>query len=116
MQANLREDYRAAAAELVAAWEPGDRFVAVTGTVSASTDGALLHYLRERPDVLAARIDEPSLERSVAAQRPFEGRLHVIYRARPYAEARLAWVEQRFELIARGETRFGIDHRVFKPR
>jgi hypothetical protein len=83
---SIREDYRAAVAQLETAFQPGDAVVAVSGTPEGFSQAPLRHYLRHRPDILDALVpldivlDDP--QRVVSGT----GRLHVIHRTAPYAD------------------------------
>jgi mannosyltransferase len=104
---NRREDYRSAAREIAECWQEGDRLLLLVCVPAAHQGAALEHHLRDRPDILASRLDaEAYLEGS---HRPPSGtRLHVVWR-----EATLCWEPmQRFEtthsIVERSPARFRI--------
>lgn len=106
---NLREDFRSACTEVEAAWVPGDRIVSATGTLPGFNEAPLLHYLRDRPELL----------RSIAAPDaglPAGTRLHVLYREADYAAPVLARLEQRAELLHSGPMRLRVQHRILRVR
>jgi 4-amino-4-deoxy-L-arabinose transferase-like glycosyltransferase len=80
---NWKQDYRAAYAEVVARWRPGDAVLSVTGTYPGFDEAPARHYLREHGAeiaslVPAARLDwllgDPSAPR----------RVHVVIYDAPY--------------------------------
>jgi hypothetical protein len=83
---SIREDYRAACAQVEEAFQPGDALVAVSGTPEGFSQAPLRHYLRHRPDILEALVpmdvvlDDP--RRVVSGT----SRLHVVHRTAPYAD------------------------------
>lgn len=100
---SIREDYRAACAELEEAFRPGDAVVAVSGTPEGFSQAPLRHYLRHRPDILAAVVpldvvlDDPS--RVVSG----DHRLHVVHRTAPYADPFLDRLRSGLEVESSGE-------------
>lgn len=98
---NLREDFRSACAELAANWKPGDAVVVVTGTPEGFSEGAVRHYLRDRPEILAS-VRDPSAA-------PDAGRiLHVIHRESGYSRAQMDALLAAHTTVRTGETRFRI--------
>lgn len=111
---SIREDYRAACAELAAAFAPGDAVVAVSGTPEGFSQAPLRHYLRDREDILAAIVrfdvvvDDPS--RVVAGAK----QLHVVHRTAPYADPLLDQLRSRLEREREGEMRNRIVYLGFR--
>jgi hypothetical protein len=85
LSGNRREDYRSACDEVRERWQAGDRLLVIACVPPPDRLACVAHYLRDRPDVLAAAIDwEDYLRRG---RRPPAGtRLHVILR-----EATICW-------------------------
>ncbi|MBL8860419.1 MAG: glycosyltransferase family 39 protein [Planctomycetes bacterium] len=107
---NRREDYRAAAAEIATRWREGDRLLLLVCVPSIHQPAALEHYLRDRPEILAARLDTGRYLDGI--DRPPAGtRLHVVWR-----EASLCWepmhrLEATHAIVERAPARFRI-HRL----
>jgi 4-amino-4-deoxy-L-arabinose transferase-like glycosyltransferase len=100
LAANRREDYRAAAAEIAARWRAGDRLLLLVCVPEIHQPAALEHYLRDRPEILAARLDAARYLDGL--DRPPAGtRLHVVWR-----EATICW-----EPLHRFETSHAIEER-----
>jgi len=110
---NRREDYRSACADIVAAWRPGDWIVAVSGTPEPFSQHPLRHYLRGRPEVLAAIVDRSTLP-AAAATWPAGTRLHVVHRIAEYARADLQQLVTSFAPVATGPARFRIQVLVLR--
>ncbi len=110
LRQNRREDYRSACAEIREQWRDGDRLLLLV-CVPASHSGATVdHYLRDRPDILAAQIDMDAYL-SGASRPPAGTRLHVVWR-----EATVCWepmheLESSHAILERSAGRFRI-HRL----
>ncbi|MDA1222394.1 MAG: glycosyltransferase family 39 protein [Planctomycetota bacterium] len=102
---SIREDYRAACAELEEAFREGDAVAAVSGTPEGFSQAPLRHYLRHREDILAAIVpvdvvlDDPS--RVVGGG----NQLHVVHRTAPYADPLLDRLRGRLERERAGTMR-----------
>lgn len=107
---NRREDYRAAAAEIRERWRPGDRLLLLVCVPDVQVSATIDHYLRDRPDVLASRLDARRYLDGV--DRPPPGtRVHVVWR-----EATVCWepfdrLERTHAILERAPPRFRI-HRL----
>lgn len=76
---NRREDYRSATQEIRERWRDGDRLLLLVCVPDVYVSATVDHYLRDRPDILAARLDAESYLAGVS--RPPAGtRVHVIWR------------------------------------
>jgi mannosyltransferase len=104
---NLREDFRGACAELAANWKPGDAVVVVTGTPEGFSEGAVRHYLRDRPDILASVRDPASLPVTTST-------IHVIHRESGYSRSQMDALLAAHPAVRTGEARFRI--RYFELR
>ncbi len=78
---NLRDDFRAACAEVADHWQPGDHVMALTGTFAGFSEAAIQHYCREQPDLLSALVSEQAIREN----RLPPGRLHLVFREAPYS-------------------------------
>ena len=112
-QQNAKEDYRTAVAELAQHWVPGDVVVAVTGTPELLSQAGLRHYLRDRPDVLAAVRPLPDLLRALETGERTKGRVQVLLRDRPYAAPELARLQAKAQPVHTGELRRLLRHLTF---
>jgi hypothetical protein len=103
---NHREDFRSAVAEVVAAWEPGDRLFVATGAPAGFAESPVVYYLRDEPEVLAglATWDEAAA---------WAGRLHVVHRRARYAEAEVAFLREKRELVDESPVRFRVQRLLF---
>lgn len=110
---NLKEDYRAAVAELAVQWRPGDVVVAVTGTPEGPSQAGVRHYLQQRPEVAAAVRDLGEVLGEIAAGRP-PARVHAIYRVREYALPFLRQLQTGMRQVRAGTERHWIQHIVFE--
>lgn len=108
---NRREDYRTAAAEILERWRDGDRLLLLVCVPATHVGAAVEHYLRDRPDVLAARLDADAY--LSGADRPPSGtRVHVLWR-----ESSLCWepmheIETTHAVIERSPGRFRIHRSI----
>lgn len=98
-QQNHKEDYRHVVAEIAAAFQRGDLVVAVTGTPEGPSQAGLRHYLRERPDVLAAIRALPGLTAELEAGTLGPTRIHVLHRDRGYAQPSLERLLARVQVV-----------------
>lgn len=107
---NRREDYRAATAEIREQWREGDRLLLLVCVPQPYVSATVAHYLRDRPDILASRLDAQAYLDGV--DRPPPGtRVHVLWR-----EATLCWepmdrLERTHAILERSPGRFRI-HRM----
>jgi 4-amino-4-deoxy-L-arabinose transferase-like glycosyltransferase len=109
-QANHREDYRGACADLVRAWTAGDAIVVVTGTPPGFSEAPVRHYLRGTP--LADHVrDFATFQR----ERPSERRVHAIYRSAKYAESQIDVLWDSRPLIEKSPGRFRVQWLLFGP-
>jgi len=106
---NLREDFRGACAELTERWKPGDTVVVVTGTPEGFSEGAVRHYLRDRPDVLAS-VRSPDDVLSRAESRLSGPALHVIYRDSGYSRPQMDALLAAHPALVKGDGRFRIQY------
>jgi mannosyltransferase len=106
---NHKEDFRSACAEVIAHWRPGDRVCSITGTIEGLSEAPLLHYLRNRPDVLQSLVHERPLASGRAQLLPGT-RVHVVYREAPYAVGYLEGVEARSRVEHAGPNRFRVQY------
>lgn len=104
---NRREDYRSATAEVIAAFTPGDRIVAVAGTPEVFAQHPLRHYLRQHPTLLAALVDGAT---ATATDWPAGTRLHVVYRVAEYARPGLDRLTAGLATEFAGPTRFRVQY------
>lgn len=110
LSANRREDYRTATAEIRERWRDGDRLLLLVCVPETHVTSAVDHYLRDRPDILASRLDADDYLAGV--DRPPPGtRVHVLWR-----EATLCWepmnrLESTHAIVERSPERFRI-HRL----
>lgn len=107
---NRREDYRTATAEIRESWRAGDRLLLLVCVPEAQVTATVEHYLRDRPDILASRLDAGAYLAGV--DRPPPGtRVHVLWR-----EATICWepmhrLETTHAILERSAARFRI-HRL----
>ncbi len=106
---NRREDYRSACAEVERAFAPGDKIVAVSGTTEVFSQHPLRHYLRHRPDLLAAIADQRTLL-AEAEQWPTGTRIHVVYRVAEFALPELRELTARLPSVEAGPVRFRVQY------
>lgn len=111
----LREDYRAACAELALALAPSDHIVSVTGTPEEFSQAPLRHYLRHLPD-LDARLLSPNEARRLLESPRSETRVHVIWRAADYALPTLTALQAAGTVVHQGPRRDRIQHLIVAPR
>lgn len=111
---NLREDYRSACAELAREWRPGDRVVSITGTDELFELAPLRHYLRERPEILAACSTWERIETQLDEVLSREARLHVVYRESGYSWAERDRLACRLELVEAGPVRERIERSTWR--
>lgn len=111
---NLREDYRSACAELAREWRPGDRVVSITGTDALFELAPLRHYLRERPEILAACSTWERIETHLDEVLSREARLHVVYRESGYSWAERDRLARRLELVEAGAVRERIERSTWR--
>lgn len=106
---NHKEDFRSACAQVIATWRPGDRVCSITGTIEGLSEAPLLHYLRDRPDILQSLVHERPLASGRAQLLPGT-RVHVVYRDAPYAVAYLEGVAARSHLEHEGPNRLRVQY------
>jgi len=109
-QANHREDFRSACADLSRAWTAGEPIVVVTGTPPRFSEAPVLHYLRGTPLADHVRTFE-AFER----ERPVDRRVHVIYRSAKYAESQVNELWKSRPLIEKSPNRFRVQWLLFGP-
>ena len=110
---NHREDFRSACAELAARWQAGEWIVPVTGTFPGFSESVVVHYLRERPDMLACVHHEKAL---LVAPPPSGEAVHVVYRDARYARERRDWLLERARVVAQGPLRFRVQYVLCEMR
>ncbi|MBL8692533.1 MAG: glycosyltransferase family 39 protein [Planctomycetes bacterium] len=112
---NRREDFRSACADLEQRWRAGDACVVVSGTPELFAQGAVRHYLRQRPDILGSLGSLPPFqEGSVRIARGSS--LHVIYRDNVYAEPDLTKLERTYARAEQSPLRFKIQYLRLEPK
>jgi len=110
LSGNRREDYRAATAEIRERWRDGDRLLLLVCVPETHVPATVDHYLRDRPDILASRMDAEDYLAGI--DRPPSGtRVHVLWR-----EATICWepmnrLETTHTILERSPERFRI-HRL----
>jgi hypothetical protein len=109
-QANHREDFRGACADLTRAWTPGDAIVVITGTPPGFSEAPVRHYLRGTALEEHVRTWE-SFER----ERPSDRRVHAVYRSAKYAEAEVNALWESRPLIEKSPSRFRVQWLLFGP-
>ncbi|MCA8964017.1 MAG: glycosyltransferase family 39 protein [Planctomycetes bacterium] len=114
-QENLREDYRSACAEALAALRPGDLLVSVTGSPEPFSRAPLQHYLRALPD-LEQRLVDPVQARARLEDPAFTADLHVVYRVADYAAPLLDSLRAVGDVAQKGPVRYRVQHLVVAPR
>ncbi len=115
---NLREDWRAAAADVAAAFQPGDRIVVVTGTRETHAQAPLRYYLRGREDLLAAIVDGAPFvgDGALPTLDPPLTRVHLVVRDAPYSTPLREQIEAKFEPLRRGPVRHRIQHILLRVK
>jgi len=112
---NRREDFRSACGDLEQRWRAGDACVVISGTPELFAQGAVRHYLRQRPDILGSLgALSPFQEGSVRLARGLS--LHVIYRDNVYAEPDLTILERNYSRAEQSPMRFKIQYLRLEPR
>jgi len=107
---NRREDYRTATTEIGERWRDGDRLLLLVCVPDPYVAATVDHYLRDRPDIRASRLDAEKYLSGV--DRPPSGtRVHVLWR-----EATLCWepmdrLARSHAILERSPARFRI-HRL----
>ncbi len=113
-QQNLREDYRSACAEALAALRPGDLLVSITGTPEPFSRAPVQHHLRELPD-LDHRLVDPVTARARLDDPDFTANVHVIYRVADYALPLLDTLRAVGVVGHEGPVRHRIQHLIVTP-
>jgi len=104
---NRREDYRSASEEIRARWRDGDRLLLLVCVPDVYVSATVEHYLRDRPDILAARLDTDSY--LAGKNRPPSGtRVHVIWREATLCAEPMVLLSASHTLIEDSGPRFRI--------
>lgn len=109
-QANHREDFRNACADLARSWTAGEPIVVVTGTPPGFSEAPVLHYLRG-----TALADHVRTFEAFERERPSDRRVHAIYRSAKYAESQINALWNSRPLIEKSPSRFRVQWLLFGP-
>lgn len=108
---NRREDYRSATREICERWRDGDRLLLLVCVPDVYVSATVEHYLRDRPDILAARIDTEDY--LAGRNRPPAGtRIHVIWREATLCSAPMARLAASHTFLESSLPRFRIHRRL----
>lgn len=111
---SIKDDFKAACAEVAQNWRPGDGVVSVTGALAGFSESPVTHYLRDHPAILDSLIYEHAL--AAGANPPESGLVHVVYRDSAYSEGVLKRILSRGELKHEGALRNRVQYiQVFIP-
>ncbi len=108
---NRREDYRSATAEIRERWRDGDRLLLLVCVPDVYVSATVEHYLRDRPDILAARLEAEAYLAST--NRPPTGtRVHVIWREATLCSVPMARLAASHTFLESSGPRFRIHRRL----